>query len=78
MFEAVGTFFATYPAFKLALLGAGTGLAAAARVDFDAFRKFQTFDEYARYNWSVAAHRWLQGAFYGALATTPFGSFFAS
>lgn len=77
MFEAVGMFFAAHPGVFLALVGAGTGFASAAKTDFDAFRKFKSVDEFATYSWSVAAWRWVQGAFVGAVTASPFGKFVA-
>lgn len=71
----IGTFFANYPGIKIALVGALSGLLAAAKVDFDAFRAFKSLDQYVAYDWRLAIWRWAQGAFYGALATTPFGQF---
>lgn len=48
--------------------GALGGAIAAAAIDIDAFRKWQSFQEAKSYNWSRAAWRWFQGAIIGAMA----------
>lgn len=77
MFEAVGMFFALHPHLFMALMGAGTGFASAAKTDFDAFKSFKSVEEFASYSWKLAAWRWLQGAFIGAVTASPFGKFVA-
>jgi hypothetical protein len=49
------------------VVGALTGFGAAVVVDFAAFKKFQTWDEFATYSWGVASFRWFQGIVVGAL-----------
>lgn len=41
------------------------GLVAAAATDFDAFKKFQSFKDLARYDWGLASFRWFKGAILG-------------
>jgi hypothetical protein len=50
--------------------GAFSGFLAAAVIDFQAFRKFKTVDEFAAYDWRVAGFRWAQGAVIGLLGST--------
>ena len=54
--------------------GALTGLAAAAAVDFHAFKRWQSFGDVKAYNWNVALFRWMQGAVIGALTSVGLGS----
>lgn len=48
--------------------GALSGLAAAAVVDFGAFKTWKSFEEAAAYDWTLAAWRWGQGAITGLVA----------
>lgn len=48
--------------------GALQGALAAATVDLLAFRKWSSWDDAAKYDWSVASWRWLQGAMTGLMA----------
>ena len=45
------------------------GFLAATVVDVQAFRKFKTVDEFAAYDWRVAAFRGAQGAIVGVLGS---------
>jgi hypothetical protein len=49
-------------------LGAVAGFVTAALVDYQAFRAFKSVEEFASYNWGLAAFRWAQGAVSGAIA----------
>lgn len=53
-----------HPISQGVLVGVGT----AALVDYGAFRKWQSWKEFAEYDWKVASFRWFQGAVVGALA----------
>ena len=46
--------------------GAIAGGIVAIHLDIEAFKSFKSFDEFARYKWSTAAFRFLQGALNGA------------
>lgn len=46
--------------------GAIAGALVALKVDFDAFRSFQTIDDAAQYRWSTALLHLVQGAMNGA------------
>lgn len=46
-------------------MGALTGFASAAVVDFNAFRSWKNFDDAYAYDWPVACWRWLQGTLSG-------------
>lgn len=48
------------------VVGALTGFGAAVVVDFAAFKKFQSWNEFATYSWGVASFRWFQGVVTGA------------
>ena len=48
--------------------GALSGLAAAAVVDFGAFKTWKSFNDAATYDWKTASWRWLQGAITGLVA----------
>ncbi len=63
MTMATVSLIAHYPPVAGALGGALT----AAKTDFDAFRKWQSFHDAEVYCWSVAAWRWVQGAIVGAV-----------
>jgi hypothetical protein len=47
--------------------GALAGALAAAVVDFQAFRAWQSWHDIVDYRWSTASFRWLQGAIVGAV-----------
>jgi methyl coenzyme M reductase beta subunit len=47
--------------------GAIAGLVAAAIIDIQAFRAWQSVQDAIAYDWRLAAWRWLQGAVSGAL-----------
>lgn len=51
-----------------AVKGALAGIVAAAAVDIDAFRKFESFEQAKAYKWDRALFRWIQGAIAGAIA----------
>lgn len=51
------------------LRGAITGFLVAARIDYLAFKNFQSPTEAKAYDWKIAAWRWFQGAVIGALST---------
>ena len=71
-----GTLFAVSPQVLFAIgVGAVTGFVSAAKTDYDAFRDFKSLDEFTAYNWKLAAWRWAQGAFIGAVTASPFGKF---
>lgn len=59
-----------------AVQGAIGGWLVAARVDYEAFKHWQSFDEAKAYNWKVAAWRWLQGAIIGAVTLASGGAVF--
>lgn len=48
--------------------GALTGAIAAATIDRQAFKGWNSFDEALAYRWDLAAFRWFQGAVIGAFA----------
>lgn len=48
--------------------GALAGLISAAAIDFQAFRKWKSFDDALHYDWGIAVWRWVQGAVLGAFA----------
>lgn len=64
-----------HPVVKGAVMGALTGLASAAVVDFNAFRSWKNFSDAYSYDWPLAYWRWLQGTVTGAItgATTAAG-----
>lgn len=49
------------------VVAALAGAIAAARVDFHAFKSWQSFDEAVTYSWKTAVFRWIQGAIVGAV-----------
>lgn len=49
------------------VVAALSGAIAAARVDFHAFKSWQSFDDASKYSWKTALFRWLQGAIVGAV-----------
>ena len=53
--------------------GALAGLVSAVAVDLDAFKKWQSVREFQKFNWKLAAFRWLKGALAGALAAAGIG-----
>ena len=55
------------------VMGAITGALSAAKTDFDAFRKWQSFKEAAAYGWPIALWRWFQGAVIGAVSALGLG-----
>jgi len=42
-----------------------SGILSAARVDFDAFKKWNKWRDARDYDWSLATFRWAQGALIG-------------
>jgi len=58
--------------FRLAQ-GALTGVLAAAAVDVQAFRAWRSMEEFAAYDWRLAAFRWGQGAVLGVLSALGLG-----
>lgn len=67
------TFIATHPVLWSAIVGAGGGIAVAAKADREAFKTWQSFHDAAVYRWDLATWRWFQGAVLGAttaLSTT--------
>ena len=50
------------------IAGAVAGFLTATAVDFQAFRAFQTFGEFKRYNWTLAGFRAVQGVVIGAVS----------
>lgn len=52
--------------------GALTGLAAAALVDYRAFRAWKSWDDATHYDWRTASFRWAQGLAAGLLASLGF------
>jgi hypothetical protein len=52
------------------LMGALSGLLAAALVDFQAFQAWKSFKDATTYDWPTAAMRWVQGAITGAIAAS--------
>lgn len=67
-------YLSAHPAVKQAAYGALSGWAAAARVDFVAFRQWQSFHDAMSYQWGIAAWRWFQGAITGALGGSALGA----
>ena len=49
-------------------IGAIGGLLAAARVDYAAFRQWDTWHDLTDYSWGIASWRWTQGTIIGALS----------
>lgn len=56
-----------------ALIGALSGWATAAHVDYLAFTMWKSFEDAREYHWVIALWRWVQGAVIGAVLTTGFG-----
>lgn len=54
--------------------GAVGGLLSAAKVDYDAFKGWQSFQDAAKYAWGKALWRWLQGAVIGAVSGSILGA----
>lgn len=54
------------------ILGALSGALSAARIDYVAFQSWQSFHDFAIYDWRTAAFRWLQGAIVGAVGASGF------
>lgn len=52
-----------------------SGIAAAAVVDFSAFRAWKSVKEAYAYDWPIAFWRWFQGGVTGAVTGTIFGNF---
>jgi hypothetical protein len=71
------TYLLAHPALKGALLAGLTGLGAAARVDFKAFKKMQSFTEFKAYNWNVALWNWGEGLIGGIVLGSGYGSYFS-
>lgn len=55
-------------------IGLVAGLLAAARIDYEAFKSWQSFHDVATYDWKTASWRWLRGAIVGAVAGLGFDS----
>lgn len=55
------------------VMGAAGGWASAAKVDFEAFKHWQSFSDVAAYSWSTALFRWIQGAVIGGVLTSGLG-----
>lgn len=51
---------------KTILIAALAGALAAAKVDFDAFKSWQSAKQARQYRWDLAVWRWFQGAVLGA------------
>jgi hypothetical protein len=56
--------------------GAITGFLTAAAIDFHAFRSFKSWNDAAKYDWSLASFRWFQGVTYGIAAAYGLGQLF--
>lgn len=54
--------------------GALSGFAAAALVDFSAFRSWKNFHDAYSYDWPTAAWRWFQGIVTGAITALGLGA----
>lgn len=52
---------------KAIAIGAAGGALTAARVDYSSFKGWKSFSDAYRYEWNLAAWRWLQGAIVGAI-----------
>lgn len=59
-------FLIAHPQVTKAMAGAFSGVAAAASVDFAAFRTWKTWQDGISYDWGIATFRWFQGAILGA------------
>lgn len=57
-----------------AVAGAIAGVLVATKVDWDAFRKWQSFREAREYKWGLVAWRALQGAIIGAASVYGIGA----
>lgn len=44
------------------------GLAAAAKIDYEAFQSWQSVDQAIAYDWKIAAWRWFKGIAAGVVA----------
>lgn len=55
------------------VLGAFSGFAAAAAVDFRAFLSWKSESDAASYDWKVAGWRWFQGSVAGAVTAAGLG-----
>lgn len=53
--------------------GAITGLVGAMAVDYHAFQKFKSDEEFKGYNWKLAFTRWAMGMFSGAITGSGLG-----
>lgn len=54
---------------KLILIAGLSGAAVALKGDYETFKAFKSFDDFAKYNWTMAAWRGVQGFIVGALTT---------
>lgn len=55
------------------VMGAVSGVIAAAAVDYGAFRSWKSVQDALAYNWKLAAWRWCQGAVAGVITAAGFG-----
>ena len=53
--------------------GALLGWATAAKIDYDAFKRWQNWHDAAEYGWGVATWRWVKGAAIGAVGSAGLG-----
>ena len=49
-------------------VGAVAGLLAAIRVDYEAFRAWDDWEDLRAYRWGLASFRWVKGALIGAVS----------
>lgn len=54
--------------------GALGGLLVAARIDYEAFKGWKSFDDATAYDWKTAGFRWFRGALIGACLAGGLGS----
>lgn len=55
-------------------IGALAGLLAAMRIDYDAFRAWDEWQDFRSYRWGLATFRWAQGAVIGAVSALGFAA----
>ena len=53
------------PAIAAGIIGAAGGLLAAMRIDWEAFKAWNDYNDALTYNWRTASFRWLKGVLLG-------------
>lgn len=52
--------------------GLVAGIISAAAVDFDAFKRWKSWNEFQQYSWRIAMVRWAKGGVIGVLSAAGF------